>query len=143
MKVPGTSSQGFSLMELMIVLVMLGFVAGVSAPAIGRILSGLDFRKDVGNIMAHLRGVRLESVVSGRQIELRLEDKTLLIDRRDDTEPEAKDLELNEESEITLEPETVIFTPQSTVTPAIVTFTQGKRSRTIKMDPLTALPVIE
>ena len=130
-------------MELMIVLVMLGFVAAIAAPAIGTILSGLGFRKDVGNIMANLRGMRLEAVVSGREIELRLDDNTFLIKRKDDIEPEAKDLELNDESEMTLEPEIVIFTPQATVTPATITFNQGKRSRTIKMDPLTALPVIE
>ena len=130
-------------MELMIVLVMLGFVAGVSAPAIGTILNGLDFRKDVNNIMAHIRGVRLEAVVTGQEIELQLDDNSFLIDRRDNKEPEAKDLELDDESELTLEPEIIIFTPQSTVTPATITFSQGKRSRTIKMDPLTALPVIE
>lgn len=138
-----SSSRGFSLMELMIVLVMLGFVAAIAAPAIGTILNGLDFRKDVGNIMAHLRGVRLEAVVSGQEIELRLADNTFLIDRRDNKDPEEKGLELDDESEMIMEPETVIFTPQSTVTPATITFTQGKRSRTIKLDPLTALPVIE
>ena len=130
-------------MELMIVLIMLGFIAAVSAPAIGTILDGLDFRKDVGNIMAHIRGVRLEAVVTGREIELQLDDNSFLIDRRDNKEPEAKDLELDDESELTLEPEIIIFTPQSTVTPATITFNQGKRSRTINMDPLTALPVIE
>ncbi len=112
-------------MELMIVLVMLGFVAGIAGPAIGKILNGLDFRKDVGNIMAHLRGIRLEAVVSGQELELRLEDNTFLVNRRDNEDPEKKELGLEEESEMSLEPETVIFTPQSTVTPATIIFTQG------------------
>ena len=130
-------------MELMIVLVMLGFVAGIAGPAIGKILNGLEFRKDVGNIMAFLRGMRLEAVVGGQQLTVRLEDNIFLMGHKNTTEPQAHELGLDDESEMTMEPEIVIFTPQSTVTPATVIFSRGTRSRTIKMDPLTALPFIE
>ncbi|MBU0908860.1 MAG: GspH/FimT family pseudopilin [Proteobacteria bacterium] len=136
-----TSSAGFSLFELLTVLVMLGILAGIAAPSIGNFLAGLDFRKQVGDIMAHMRAVRLEAVVSGQQIKLSIEDHNLLLDRGEE-EQEVQELDLNRESELTLEPPVVIFTPQSTVTPATITLSSDGRDRTISLDPLTALPVI-
>ncbi len=59
---------GFSLFELLTVLVMLGILAGIAAPSLGNFLAGLDFRKQVGDIMAHMRAIRLQAVVSGQQI---------------------------------------------------------------------------
>ncbi len=138
-----SSAKGFSLMELMVVLIMMGFMAGIVGPALGKMLNGLDFRKDVGNVMANLRGIRLEAVVSGQEIELRLDENTLLVDRRDGHEAEVKNLKLDDDSELTMEPEMIIFTPQATVTPATISFVQGDRSRIITMDALSALPVIQ
>lgn len=136
-----TSSAGFSLFELLIVLVMLGILAGIAAPAVGRLLAGLDFRQQVGDVMAQIRAIRLQAVVSGQQITMSIKDNNLLLGLGAD-EQEVKELELNPESELTLEPSVVIFTPQSTVTPATISLSTGSRSRTISLDPLTALPVI-
>lgn len=136
-----TSSAGFSLFELLIVLVMLGILAGIAAPAVGRLLAGLDFRQQVGDVMAQIRAIRLQAVVSGQQITMSIKDNNLLLSLGAD-EQEVKELELNPESELTLEPSVVIFTPQSTVTPATISLSTGSRSRTISLDPLTALPVI-
>ncbi|MCB2181678.1 MAG: prepilin-type N-terminal cleavage/methylation domain-containing protein [Desulfobulbaceae bacterium] len=137
-----STQKGFSLLELLTVLVMLGIVAGISAPAIGKLLSGLDFRKQVQNISANLRAVRLQAIVTGRDIVVRLDEGNLLLQSGRD-EPQVKELDLNEESEILMEPEVIIFTPQSTATPAVLTYARGERSREIKLDPLTALPVIQ
>jgi type II secretion system protein H len=134
--------SGFSLLELLTVLVILGVVAGVSAPAIGRMLDGLDFRQQVGDVMAVLRKVRLDAIVAGRPIEVRVEDNRFIL-RRGNEEEEQMDLELDPDSELVLDTESIIFAAESTVTPAILTVTQGNRSRTISMDPLSALPVIQ
>lgn len=136
-----TSSAGFSLFELLIVLVMLGILAGIAAPAVGRLLAGLDFRQQVGDVMAQIRAIRLQAVVSGQQITMSIKDNNLLLGLGKD-EQEVKELDLNPESELTLDPSVVIFTPQSTVTPATISLSTGSRSRTIRLDPLTALPVI-
>jgi prepilin-type N-terminal cleavage/methylation domain-containing protein len=124
------NKKGFSLLELLTVLVLLGIVAGVSAPAIGRMLDGLDFRQQVGEVMAALRKIRLEAVVAGRPIE------------RGNGEEEQGMLALDQDSELVLDTESIIFTAESTVTPGVLALTQGNRSRTISMDPLSALPVI-
>ncbi|MBU4262018.1 MAG: prepilin-type N-terminal cleavage/methylation domain-containing protein [Proteobacteria bacterium] len=136
-----TRSAGFSLFELLTVLVMLGIMAGIAAPSVGNFLAGLDFRKQVGDIMAHMRAIRLQAVISGQQIKMSLEDHNLLLDRGQE-EQEVQELDLNPESELTLEPPVVIFTPQSTVTPATISLSSDGRNRTISLDPLTALPVI-
>ena len=135
------SSLGFSLLELLTVLVLLGVVAGVSAPAIGRMLDGLDFRQQVGDVMAALRKIRLEAVVSGQSIKVRVEDNRLLLVKGAGKEEERL-LGLDQDSELILDSESIIFAAESTVTPATFTFSQGNRSRTISMDPLSALPVI-
>ncbi|MEW6289570.1 MAG: GspH/FimT family pseudopilin [Thermodesulfobacteriota bacterium] len=134
-------SAGFSLFELLIVLVMLGILAGIAAPAVGRLLAGLDFRQQVGDVMSQIRAIRLQAVVSGQQITMSIKDNNLLLGLGKD-EQEVKELDLNPESELTLDPSVVIFTPQSTVTPATISLSTGSRSRTISLDPLTALPVI-
>ncbi|MEW6518955.1 MAG: GspH/FimT family pseudopilin [Thermodesulfobacteriota bacterium] len=136
-----TGSAGFSLFELLTVLVMLGILAGIAAPAVGNFLAGLDFRKQVGDLMAQMRAIRLQAVVSGQQIQMTVEDHNLLLDRAAG-EQEVRELDLNAESELILDPPLVIFTPRSTVTPATISLTAGSRSRTINLDPLTALPVI-
>ncbi len=136
------SQRGFSLLELLTVLIMLGVIAGVSAPAIGKMLTGLDFRKQVGSVMANLRAVRLQAVVTGREIRLSMDGSNFQLDYGKE-ELEEKILDVDSESEISLEPEVVIFTPYSTVTPAMLSFSLGERSRSIFLDPLTALPVIE
>lgn len=135
--------KGFSLLELMIVLIMLGIVAGISAPAIGKLLTGLDFRKQVGKVTAHLRAVRLQAVVTGKDIEVSLEGNSLLLHPAGAKEKEEKELDVSAESEIVLEPEVIIFTPYSTVTPATIFFSLDGRNREIRMDPLTAMPLIQ
>lgn len=136
------SHRGFSLLELLTVLLLLGIVTGVSAPAIGRMLEGLDFRQQAGNVMAALRKIRLEAVVQGRPIEVRVHEHSFIL-MRSNGEEEERSLELDEDSELELDPEAIIFSAESTATPALLTLTQGTRSRTISMDPLTAMPVVK
>ncbi|MBI5557593.1 MAG: GspH/FimT family pseudopilin [Deltaproteobacteria bacterium] len=133
---------GFSLLELLTVLLMLGVMAGVVAPSVGSFLAGFEFRKQVGEIMANLRAVRLQAVVSGRQVKVSIQENNFLLNGGKE-EQLVKVLELNPESALELKPGTVIFTPRSTVTPATLSFSMGNRSRTIVLDPLTGLPVIQ
>jgi len=133
---------GFSLLELLTVLILLGFLAGVSVPAIGRFMENLSFRKQVGSVVANLRYVRLQAVTRGEDIFVSLEEEGQLLRLTGGLEEE-RFLDIDDEALLVLEPGEIVFSPQGYVTPARLTLSMDERSRTIMMDPLTALPVIQ
>jgi general secretion pathway protein H len=139
----GKRSRGFSLLELMAVLVVLGFLAGLSAPAIGRYMDNLEFRKQVGEITAVLRYARLTAVAKGRKVELSLADEEGPALRLAGAVKELRLAGLDENSQLALEPAKIIFYPEGLATPGVLTFTRGKRRQTISVDPLTGLPILD
>ena len=134
--------KGFSLFELLTVLLILGIMAGVSAPAVGRFLNNLAFRREVSELKANLRYVRLKAISLGKDIYLSQGDESRIIRLRGGIEEE-KILDIDEETGIVMDPEEIVFSPQGYVTPATLTISREERSRTIIMDPLTGLPVEE
>lgn len=136
------AERGFSLLELLTVLVLLGILAGVSVPAIGRFMDNLSFRKQVGSVVANLRYVRLQAVTRGEDIVVSLEEEGRLLRLTGGLEEE-RFLDIEDEALLVLEPGEIVFSPRGYVTPARLTLSQDKRSRIIIMDPLTALPVIQ
>lgn len=138
----GHRQCGFSLLELLTVLVLLAVVAGITAPQLGRLLSGLDFRKQTAAITATFRGIRLSAIASGREIAVRIEENRLLLWTGQE-EAEERSLDLGPEDELTMTPATVFFSPQATATPATLTFSSGGRRRIIVLDALTGLPIVE
>ncbi len=117
-------------------------MAGVSVPAIGRFLNNLSFRQQVAELKANLRYVRLQSIALGKDINLSLGEESRIFHLRGGLEEE-KILDIDEETVIAMEPGEIVFSPQGHVTPATMTISREERSRTIVMDPLTALPVEE
>lgn len=135
------TAAGFSLLELLTVLVLLGILAGIAAPSAARLLAGLEFRKQIGEIMAQVRFVRLQAVVSGQHIEMRIQNNDIMLYRGGKKQGK-RVFEIDPECELTMNPAEIIFTPQSTVTPATLRFSSGDRSGKINLDPLTALPIM-
>ncbi len=132
--------NGFSLFELLTVLIILGVMAGVAAPATGRFLNNLSFRRQVSELKANLRYVRLKAITLGKDINLTQGDENRIFLLRGGLEEE-KILDIDQDTEIIMEPEEIIFSAQGYVTPATLIISEDERSRTIIMDPLTALPV--
>jgi general secretion pathway protein H len=134
---------GFSLVELLVVLVMLGLLAGVSAPAIGRYYDNLEYRKQVGEITAVLRYARLMAVTRGKPVQLALAEEGVPTLRLTGAVEEQRPVGAGEGERLMIEPAEIVFFPEGRATPGRITFSRGERSRTILLDPLSGLPVFE
>jgi prepilin-type N-terminal cleavage/methylation domain-containing protein len=75
------SARGFTLIELVVTLFVLGVAAAVVAPAMGRSVDAIRGRAEVSGMAAYLRAAREQAITSGVPLEVRLvsETRTLLI----------------------------------------------------------------
>ena len=132
--------RGFSLLELIMVLAVLGIMAGVVAPATGRFLDKLSFRKQTAALVAGTRYARLMAVGKGRPVAMRFDGQTHLLSFRGAVE-ETKEIKLSGEVELELRPETLVFYPDGLATPGRMLARSGSRSQEFRIDPLTGMPV--
>ena len=130
---------GFSLFELLIVLVILGFLGAVAAPALGRFVDTLAFRRQISQVVATLRYARLMAVTEGRPVAVTVgEGEPVLV--LSGAVSETRSFESDEELRLKMEPERIVFFPEGQVTPATLLCEVGDRRRTILLEPLTGLP---
>ena len=129
--------KGFSLFELMMVLLLMGIIAGVAMPATGKYLANLEFRKKVEAITAVFRYARLLSVTKGKEVLVAIDENNSHALRISGPVEKIKEFDFAEDDTLLLEPYEVAFLPEGYATPAVVIFTSGKRSQRITLDPLT------
>ena len=134
--------QGFSLIELLVVLVLLGIMAGVTGPAVGRFMTGLDFKKQTAEVMAIMRYARLMAVTEGKALTVTATEGSNSLTMSGAVQ-ENRALGLAESDTLELDPEEIIFFPEGYATPATLTFTKEERSQKIIIDPMTGLPIID
>ena len=130
--------QGFSLFELLIVLVLLGIMAGVATPPVGRFLDQLAFRRDTDELLAQLRGARLRAISSGRVVSISIGDGNLQLSAGS---TESQPMMLAETLAVEFDPQQITFYPEGFATPAAVRIQREGRSAQFTIDPLTGLPV--
>ena len=130
---------GFSLLELLTVLLLLAMVAAVSAPATGRFLNTIADRKKSHEIMATLRYARLLAVSKGVPVDLTVnaEGDALQLSGPVD---ETRTFGFGEGEKLTLEPAMVSFYPEGIASVGRLTYQSDRRRQQIDIDPLTALP---
>lgn len=127
----------------MVVLLMLGFLAGLSTPAISRYMENLEFRKQVGEILSVLRYARMTAVAKGQPVDLSLDSKDGPALRLAGAVQGLRPAGLGEDSQLTMRPAEIVFYPEGWATPGLLTFTRGKRQRKILIDPLTGLAILD
>ena len=134
--------HGFSLMELLVVLVLLGIMAGLAGPATGRFLNTLDFKKQTSKIMAVMRYARLKAVTEGKAVNVTTADGSndLILSG---AVQENRELGLDETEKLELDPEEIVFYPEGYATPGTLTFSKEERSQDILIDPMTGLPILD
>lgn len=136
-------SKGFSLLELLVVLMLLGIISALAAPATGRFLATLDFRKQTQKVLATLRYARLMAVAEGKDVRLALTDGDQSAFKLTGGVTETRPYDLGEDDTLVLEPDEIVFLPEGNATPGVITYSRGGRVQKIVMDPLTALPLLD
>jgi type IV fimbrial biogenesis protein FimT len=135
-----SKNTGFSIVELLIVLLLLSFIASIAAPALGKFLDQLEFKEESGKLLQSMRYARLLSITSGRDILVSLSEDDYNILELKGAEVEQKRFNLTDSDSIILDPEEFRFTPEGHVNPGKVTINYKGRFKEFNLDPLTALP---
>ncbi|MDF1577181.1 MAG: prepilin-type N-terminal cleavage/methylation domain-containing protein [Desulfobulbales bacterium] len=138
-----TEAGGFSLFEILAVLVILGIMAGTATPTVGRIFDNMRFRQQAEKFSAVLRYGKLMAVTRRQVVALRLGEGEECVFELSGAVDESRGCDLDEEDVLTMTPGEIFFYPQGTATPALLTFEKGERVKKIRLDLLTARPHIE
>ncbi|MEN8134910.1 MAG: GspH/FimT family pseudopilin [Thermodesulfobacteriota bacterium] len=136
-------SRGFSLFEILAVLVILGLMAGTAIPTVGRIYDSLKFRQQIRKFSSILRYAKLVAVTRGETVNLKLAEDEECVFQLTGPVEESRDCSLGEEEDLTMEPEEISFYPEGIATPALLTFARGERAKRIRLDLLTGRPFVE
>lgn len=124
-------------------MLLLSLLVGVVAPATGRFLDNLAFRKQTSAILASLRYARLTAITKGRDVQVAIDETDGRTLSFTGAVTEEKEFDLDEDASFVLEPSTIIFYPEGYVTPASLTSEKGPRVQNFTLDPLTAIPIPE
>lgn len=84
--VHSTEGRGFSLLELIVVLVLMGIAVGLVAPAVARNAGAGREQRAMGDLATTLAAARLDAIRSGRDVhvELRHGEGALIVARGDE-----------------------------------------------------------
>jgi general secretion pathway protein H len=135
--------QGFTLFEVLAVMIIVAIVAGASAPAVGRIMSNLEFRQQTGKLTAVLRYSRLLAIGKGEVVSLKLSEEEDCLFVISGPVDESRECRLGEDDVLEMAPGEVFFYPEGMSSPVLITFEKGERLRKISLDILTGRPVVE
>jgi len=126
------------------VLLLVGIMAGVAGPSVGRFLDSLEFKKQSAKVMAAVRYARLMAITKGKLVVLTApEGEAAQGLTLSGAVNETRALNLAEGATLELDPLELVFSPEGYATPGRLTLTSGGRTETILVDPMTGLPLLE
>lgn len=126
------------------VLLLVGIMAGVTGPAIGRFLDSLDFKKQTAKIMSTIRYARLKAITEGKFVVMTaVEGDAAQGLTLSGGVNEVRQLDLAAGATLVVDPLELVFSPEGYATPGTLVLTSGERSETILIDPMTGLPLLE
>ena len=139
---PGAGGRrGFSLLEMLVVLVLIGLMAGLAFPALGHLSDSLKFRQQTHRLAAIVRYARLLAISRNRTVHLRLDRQTdqavFLISGPSE---EQRDFPLGPKDILVMDPGDWYFFPEGTATPGTMTFRRGNQVAGLRLDILTGQP---
>ncbi len=151
----GSSRRGFSLLEIIVVLVLLAVTAAVVAPSFSRGLKGMKFRSASRDLATHMRAMRTKAVSSQQvhrvligidgdgkpfytladQFERDLREPIPLPDQTTITEIVSE----NDTREVLAgsAPVRVSFYPNGRSSGGVIVLKQGRRELVLQVDPIT------
>ena len=132
--------KGFSLIELLTVLLLFAIITAVSLPATGRFLGTISDKTKHRDILAALRYARLTAISKGQYVDVRVADDGTAL-RLAGPIDEIRSFSLGQGESLSLEPELVTFYPEGMASIGTLTYRSDKRKIRIVIDPLTALPL--
>lgn len=126
------------------VLLLVGIMAGVAGPSVGRFLDGLEFKKESAKVMAAVRYARLMAISRGKLLVMTApEGEAAQGLSLSGAVNETRALDLAEGATLVLDPLEMVFSPEGYATPGTLTLTSGERTEIIHIDPMTGLPLLE
>lgn len=133
------NNKGFSLVELMAILVILAICTSLALPNFGNFMRKNQFKKDGHALMAKLRGFKLRAISYGKPITVSFADPQFMVTVQGE-EPIFEELQFHPDTDLQLHPEELYFSPQGWARPATLTLSLNNLSQTILIDPLTGRP---
>ena len=64
-----TARPGYSLLEIIVVVAILGLAASVSVPSVGRMVEAQQAREVVGDVRSRLNGVRMQAFTTSKRFD--------------------------------------------------------------------------
>ncbi len=127
----------------MAVLVIIGIIAALVGPATGRYMDNLSFHRQTRKFMQTLRYARLNAISKAKPVKVRLAAGEDCVFELSGAVKESRECKLGLDEELSLEPNEIVFYPEGYSSNAIMIFSRQQRKKTISMDVLTAMPILE
>ena len=122
---------GYTLIEVLVVLLILGLIASFAMPPAARIVDGVMLETDARAVAAALRDFRTEAIEGGKIVSLRVRDDGSVGDGA------GHQIALPSGGSLHLNVDAVRFYPDGTTTEASVTVSRGSQSLDVDMAWLT------